>query len=101
LNYIQKSDIDWGQIFIFSPREKTKAALMKGQISENEKEMRLKYIKEKLKKEGYYIRNKSSANASIFIKKNAFINSEKNKSPFIVYYQLVLFSVKELLRKKE
>ena len=82
IKFVLETQIDWGHIFAFSPKEGTDAAAMEGQIEESVKYDRIKRFIKQLEKYGYVVHMEEKSHAVIFCRNEICIGAEENVNSY-------------------
>lgn len=67
IKFVLDTKIDWGHLFIFSPKDGTEAAAMEGQVDENIKIKRINHFIEQLKANDYLVHKEEKIPSSNFL----------------------------------
>lgn len=77
VNFVIGTKIDWGHLFIFSPKDGTEAANMENQIADDIKLKRINYFIDCLKANDYIIHKEEKSQAVIFCRKEICVKCRK------------------------
>lgn len=77
IKFVLDTKIDWGHLFIFSPKDGTEASKMEGQIDDDIKVERLNHFIDCLKKNDYMVHKEEKSQAVIFCRKEICGNCKK------------------------
>lgn len=76
ISFVLDTKIDWGHLFIFSPKDGTEAAAMEGQVEFIIKEKRLNHFIECLKENDYLVHKEEKSQAVIFCRKEVCMRNK-------------------------
>ncbi|MEQ2044822.1 radical SAM protein [Mediterraneibacter gnavus] len=82
IKFVLDTKIDWGHLFIFSPKDGTEAAAMEGQVDENIKIKRINHFIEQLKANDYLVHKEEKSQAVIFCRKEVCMKSREADNVF-------------------
>lgn len=82
IKFVLDTKIDWGHLFIFSPKDGTEAAAMEEQVDENIKIKRINHFIEQLKANDYLVHKEEKSQAVIFCRKEVCMKSREADNVF-------------------
>ncbi len=82
ITFVLDTKVDWGHLFIFSPKDGTDAEKMAGQIDVDTKVKRIDHFIKRLEENDYLIHKESKSHAVIFCRKEVCMKSRIVDNPY-------------------